>query len=77
MEATVFTGWIYDHLLTHAAALKVAHPLMLGLAPHRFHPFNGPGGSVLTLVGALIPHRRTPWRSAHFQIAIRRVKRCE
>jgi len=24
MEATVFTGWIYD-----AAALKVAHPLML------------------------------------------------
>ncbi len=29
MEATVFTGWIYDHLLSHAAALKVAHPLML------------------------------------------------
>jgi hypothetical protein len=22
-----FTGWIYDHLLSHAAALKVAHPL--------------------------------------------------
>jgi hypothetical protein len=29
MEATVFTGWIYDHLLPHATALKVAHPLML------------------------------------------------
>jgi transposase len=29
MEATVFTGWIYDHLRPHAAALKVAHPLML------------------------------------------------
>jgi transposase len=29
MEATVFTGWIYDHLLPHAAAVKVAHPLML------------------------------------------------
>jgi transposase len=29
MEATVFTGWIYDHLQPHAAALKVAHPLML------------------------------------------------
>jgi transposase len=29
MEATMFTGWIYDHLLGHAAALKVAHPLML------------------------------------------------
>jgi transposase len=29
MEATVFSGWIYDHLQPHAAALKVAHPLML------------------------------------------------
>jgi transposase len=29
MEATVFTGWIYDQLQPHATALKVAHPLML------------------------------------------------
>lgn len=29
MEATMFTGWIYDHLLPHAFAVKVAHPLML------------------------------------------------
>ena len=29
MEATLFTGWINDHLLSHAAALKVTHPLML------------------------------------------------
>jgi transposase len=29
MEATIFTGWIYDHLLPYAAELKVAHPLML------------------------------------------------
>jgi len=29
MEATLFTGWIYDHLLPHAASLKVAHPYML------------------------------------------------
>src|SRR6202047_3679504 len=29
MEATIFTGWIYDHLLPHAAAVKVAHRLML------------------------------------------------
>jgi hypothetical protein len=28
MEATVFTGWIYDHLLPHAQPVKVAHPLM-------------------------------------------------
>ena len=26
MEATIFTGWIYDHLLPRAAELKVAHP---------------------------------------------------
>jgi transposase len=29
MEATIFTGWIYDHLLPHAAQVKVAHPVML------------------------------------------------
>jgi len=29
MEATIFTGWIYDHLKPHAAEVKVAHPLML------------------------------------------------
>jgi transposase len=29
MEATLFSGWIYDHLKPHAANLKVAHPLML------------------------------------------------
>src|SRR5262245_4682130 len=29
MEATIFAGWIYDHLKPQATALKVAHPLML------------------------------------------------
>ena len=29
IEATIFTGWIYDHLLPHAQQVKVAHPLML------------------------------------------------
>ena len=29
MEATIFTGWIYDHLLPHGEQVKVAHPLML------------------------------------------------
>jgi transposase len=29
MKATIFTGWIYDHLLSHAEQVKVAHPLML------------------------------------------------
>jgi len=29
MEATLFTGWIYDYLVPHARQIKVAHPLML------------------------------------------------
>ena len=29
MEATMFSGWIYDHLKPQATELKVAHPLML------------------------------------------------
>lgn len=29
MEATIFTGWIYDFLKPHAVDLKVAHPEML------------------------------------------------
>jgi len=29
MEATMFSGWIYDRLKPNAAVLKVAHPLML------------------------------------------------
>jgi len=29
MEATMFTGWVYDFLLPSAVALKVAHPEML------------------------------------------------
>jgi hypothetical protein len=33
MDATMFTGWIYDHLKPQTAALKVAHPLMLRASP--------------------------------------------
>ncbi|MBC8018229.1 MAG: IS110 family transposase [Verrucomicrobia bacterium] len=29
MEATIFTGWVYDYLKPHAVELKVAHPAML------------------------------------------------
>ncbi|HTZ17556.1 MAG TPA: IS110 family transposase [Dissulfurispiraceae bacterium] len=29
MEATLFTGWVYDFLMPYAVALKVAHPEML------------------------------------------------
>jgi transposase len=34
MEATMFTGWIYDHLKPHAFVLTVAHPLMLRAIAH-------------------------------------------
>ena len=29
LEATLFTGWIYDHLAPYARELQVGHPLML------------------------------------------------
>lgn len=29
MEATMFTGWVYDHLMAHSPDVKVAHPAML------------------------------------------------
>ena len=29
MEATIFSGWIYDHLLPQAEKVKMAYPLML------------------------------------------------
>jgi transposase len=29
MEATIFTGWVYDFLKPHAVSIKVAHPEML------------------------------------------------
>ena len=29
LEATLFTGWIYDYVKPHAREVKVAHPLML------------------------------------------------
>jgi transposase len=29
MEATMFTGWVYDHLMKHSPQVKVAHPAML------------------------------------------------
>jgi hypothetical protein len=33
MEATIFTEWIYDHLLPYAAQVEVAHPVMLRAIP--------------------------------------------
>ena len=37
MEATIFSGWIYDHLLPHATQIKVAHfAVGLGRCPFEF-----------------------------------------
>jgi len=33
MEAPMFTGWIYDHLKPHAAALKAAAKPLLNTSP--------------------------------------------
>jgi hypothetical protein len=46
MEATMFSGWIYDHLKPHAAELKVAHPLMLPW-PANVYFIDRRGGRVL------------------------------
>jgi hypothetical protein len=38
MEATTFSGWIYDHLVPQAEQIKVAHPLMLrAIAAAKLH----------------------------------------
>ena len=29
MEATMFTAWVYDHLVSHSGTVKIAHPAML------------------------------------------------
>jgi transposase len=29
MEATMFTGWVYDHLMKYSPQVKAAHPAML------------------------------------------------
>ena len=39
MEATIFSGWIYDHPLPQATQIKVALPLMLrSIAAHARNP---------------------------------------
>jgi hypothetical protein len=54
MEATIFSGWIYDHLLPHAAQIKVAQLDRLGhglLQP--CYPF----AHVLDFVQIIYPRR--------------------
>src|SRR5712664_911296 len=84
MEATIFTAWIYDHLQPHAAAVKVAHPLIrntlkcslprctgLVLARCNESPnfFCGEkSADVVTLLFPVLPPA-SPLKLAHFLIA--------
>ena len=56
MEASIFTGWVYDHLLPHAAQVKVAHPVMLrAIAAHRGVHMPGFFGFTLLASATLLP----------------------
>jgi len=50
MEATVFTGWIYDHLVPHAAAVKVA--LRLNQRPRQTLGFQTPADKLQASVAS-------------------------
>ncbi|MGA8620466.1 MAG: hypothetical protein WB660_18320 [Candidatus Sulfotelmatobacter sp.] len=67
MEATIFTGWIYDHLLPHAQRVKVAHPLIRA-------PSQPPRRRTIRLMPARSPTACavTSCRSASTQIRDRR-----
>ena len=61
MEATIFTGWIYDHLLPHAEKVKVAHPLMLraiAAAKRKNDRIDAPRTGRLDSEPAAAPHDR-------------------
>src|SRR3954447_10274225 len=70
MEASIFTGWVYDHLLPHAAQVKVAHPVMLRAiaAAKKKNDRCGPQKSDLHLMRRCFPsntrdedHREPAW----------------
>ncbi len=51
MEATIFTGWVYDFFKPHAVALKVAHPEMLKAITAAKKKNGGYYGIAITLYG--------------------------
>ena len=66
LEATMFSGWIYDHLKPHAAELKVAHPLMLrAIAAAKKKNDRIDAGNFLT-VCAVIFRRNATWPRRRF-----------
>jgi hypothetical protein len=70
MEATIFTGWIYDHLLPHAEKVKVAHPLMLRrLQQPRRRTTRSMLARLLTVCAA-ISCRSVTWSLLRFEIGV-------
>jgi hypothetical protein len=68
MEPTIFTGWIYDHLLPHAAQVKVAHPLMLRAMPRRRRKMTGLMPARSPIASAATFFRNATWPQRRFGI---------
>ena len=69
MEATLFTGWIYDHLESCGATVKVAHPAMLqAIAAGRRRTIGWMRERSLTYCAATT-FRNATWRRARFGTA--------
>ena len=66
MEATMFTGWIYDHLKPHAAAVKVAHTLMLRAIAAAKKKNDRIDANKIWTVCAVISFRSATWRRQLF-----------
>jgi len=68
MEATLFTGWIYDHLVGRGATVKVAHSAMLkAMLLGRRRTISWMRGRSPTCCAVTI-FRSATWRRARFGI---------
>jgi hypothetical protein len=75
MEATIFTGWIYDHLLPRAEQVMVAYPLMPGSNGFRHNLLRDAQGIVgaLAQVARKSPHqslRKRPRWERHVLVSL-------
>jgi hypothetical protein len=66
MEATIFTGWIYDHLKPHAADVKVAHPLICVQSQQRKRRMTASMPARLRTAYAAISSPNATWRQPKF-----------
>jgi hypothetical protein len=70
MEATIFTGWIHDHLLPLAAQVKVAHPLMLRAIAAAKRRMIGLMPARLLTAFAVTSCRNATWHQPRFGIDV-------